>query len=128
MTLIRKTFENIVGKRENAGNQHFLFFPQCFLPFHKQTSIFETTFILSSANAFKFNQFKILSLKTLKEKAYENIVGKGENTSNQQFLLFSQCLLAYHRQVLPFKPNSNYLLQTLPQTSPGFYVSAVEVF
>ena len=22
--------ENIVGKEENAGNQHFLFFPQCF--------------------------------------------------------------------------------------------------
>ena len=22
--------ENIVGKRENAGFQHFLFFPQCF--------------------------------------------------------------------------------------------------
>ena len=22
--------ENIVGKRENAGNQHFLLFPQCF--------------------------------------------------------------------------------------------------
>ena len=22
--------ENIVGKGENAGHQHFLFFPQCF--------------------------------------------------------------------------------------------------
>ena len=22
--------ENIVGKEENAGNQHFLLFPQCF--------------------------------------------------------------------------------------------------
>ena len=22
--------ENIVGKGENAGDQHFLFFPQCF--------------------------------------------------------------------------------------------------
>ena len=22
--------KNIVGKRENAGNQHFLLFPQCF--------------------------------------------------------------------------------------------------
>ena len=27
----KKSFENIVRKRENAGNQHFLFFPQCFL-------------------------------------------------------------------------------------------------
>ena len=32
-----KAFENIVGKEENAGNQHFLLFPQCFLPFTKQT-------------------------------------------------------------------------------------------
>ena len=24
--------ENIVGKGENAGNQHFLIFPQCFSP------------------------------------------------------------------------------------------------
>ena len=27
--------ENIVGKGENAGNQHFLLFPQCFLSFPK---------------------------------------------------------------------------------------------
>ena len=25
--------ENIVGKGENAANQHFLLFPQCFLPY-----------------------------------------------------------------------------------------------
>ena len=32
-TLGNKPFENIVGKGENAGiNQHFLLFPQCFLP------------------------------------------------------------------------------------------------
>ena len=29
-----------MGKGENAGNQHFLFFPQCFLPFPKQISSF----------------------------------------------------------------------------------------
>ena len=34
-------FENIVGKEENAGNQHFLLFPQCFLPIQKQTLTFE---------------------------------------------------------------------------------------
>ena len=28
-------FENIVGKGENAGNQHFLLFPQCFLPIQR---------------------------------------------------------------------------------------------
>ena len=31
--------EKIVGKGENAGNQHFLLFPQCFLLFPMQTSI-----------------------------------------------------------------------------------------
>ena len=29
--------ENIVGKGENAGNQHFLLFPQCFLPLIHKT-------------------------------------------------------------------------------------------
>ena len=32
----KMAFENIVGKGENAGNQHFLLFRQCFLPFAKQ--------------------------------------------------------------------------------------------
>ena len=32
-TIRRKAFENVVGKEENAGNQNFLLFPQCFLPF-----------------------------------------------------------------------------------------------
>ena len=27
----KKPFENIEGKEENASNQHFLLFPQCFL-------------------------------------------------------------------------------------------------
>ena len=35
MPLGKKPFENIVGKGKNAGNQHFLLFPQCFLPFQK---------------------------------------------------------------------------------------------
>ena len=30
MTSVYDRVENIVGKRENAGYQHFLFFPQCF--------------------------------------------------------------------------------------------------
>ena len=36
----KEAFENIVGKGENAGNQHFLVFQQCFLSFPKQISIF----------------------------------------------------------------------------------------
>ena len=36
-----EAFGNIVEKGENAGNQHFLLFPQCFLPFSGQISIFQ---------------------------------------------------------------------------------------
>ena len=36
----KEAFENIVGKEENAGNQHFLLFPQCFLLSHKEKSSF----------------------------------------------------------------------------------------
>ena len=41
-TLYKKPFQNIVGKRENAGDQRFLLFPQCFLPFPKQISTFDS--------------------------------------------------------------------------------------
>ena len=40
--LKRKTSENIVGKGENAGNQHFLLFPYFFLRIPLQTSFFES--------------------------------------------------------------------------------------
>ena len=56
---IKKPFENVVEKGENAGNQHFLLFPQCFLPFPKQISIFQSH--LSPANTFSLNQSEILS-------------------------------------------------------------------
>ena len=42
MTLFKKPFENIVGKGENAGNQHFLRFPPCFLLFPRQILIFQS--------------------------------------------------------------------------------------
>ena len=37
-----EAFENIVEKGENAGHQHFLLFPQCFLPFPNQFSILQS--------------------------------------------------------------------------------------
>ena len=36
MTLKKEPFENNVGKEENAGNQHFLLFPQCFLSYPEE--------------------------------------------------------------------------------------------
>ena len=57
----RKAHENIVGNGENAGNQHFLIFPQMFsIPSKRNFSIL-ATFGLSSANAFILDQATILS-------------------------------------------------------------------
>ena len=60
----KKAFENIVGKGENAGNQHFLLFLQCFHNvFHtsQHKFHFSVTFIWSSAYAFNLDKFKNLS-------------------------------------------------------------------
>ena len=51
MTLRQRSFEKIMGKRENAGNRHFLLFPLCLLPVSKQIS----------AIVFNLDQSKILS-------------------------------------------------------------------
>ena len=40
-TTLKKALENIVGKRENAGDQHFLFFTQYFLSYQRQKSSFK---------------------------------------------------------------------------------------
>ena len=68
MILGKKPFENIVGKGENAGNQHFLtvFSTQSVTPI-----IILTTFKVSSANTFKLDWPQILlSGKELKKKPY----------------------------------------------------------
>ena len=57
----KRPFEKIVGKGENAGNQHFLHFPPCFVPIPKQILSFSIAFDLSFANAFNLDQSKILS-------------------------------------------------------------------
>ena len=52
----KKPFQNIVGKGENAGNQHFLFFPTIFSTLSKTEIIIYVTFILSSANALNLDK------------------------------------------------------------------------
>ena len=52
MNLGMRPFENIVGKGENGGNQHFLLFPTMFSTLPKPNFYFPFTFILLSANAF----------------------------------------------------------------------------
>ena len=58
--LKKKAFENIVGKGENAGNQHFLLFPQCFLFFPTQILIFESGLFCCLQNALNLDSSKIL--------------------------------------------------------------------
>ena len=81
----------------------------------------------------------------------ENIERKGEIACNKQFLLVSQFFLPYEVLILHYKctlkmssaicfnldqskilSSGNGLIEwcllTLSQTSPGFYVSAVQVF
>ena len=60
MTFKKKALENTVGKGENAGNQHFLLFPQCFL-LNQREIVSLAAFNLSSANAFSLVTSKILS-------------------------------------------------------------------
>ena len=40
-TLSNKPLKKIVGKGENAGNQHFLLFPQFFIPYLTQKLLFK---------------------------------------------------------------------------------------
>ena len=61
MTMKKKPFENIVGKEENAGNQHFLLFLQCSLFYPEKKIAIWFTFNLSSANALNMNWSEIFS-------------------------------------------------------------------
>ena len=54
----RESFENIVGKGENAGKQHFLLIPTMFSTLPKTSLKFLFKFILPSANAINLDQSK----------------------------------------------------------------------
>ena len=41
----KSPFENIVEKGENAGNQHFLLFPQSFLPNQRESASLQSQWI-----------------------------------------------------------------------------------
>ena len=59
MTLKKESFKNNVGKGENARNQHFLLFPQCFLLYQREKSSFSNVSLLS-ADAINLVISKIL--------------------------------------------------------------------
>ena len=61
LKFVPERVENIVGKGKNESHQHFLLFPQSFLPIQRRISDFNLT-ILSYADAFNLDQYKKLSL------------------------------------------------------------------
>ena len=89
MTLRKKTFENNVGKEEDAGIQRFLFSHTLFYPLRLNSLPNDKFLDWSKLKAFANNNLKMKILFGW----VENIVGKGENAGYQHFLLFSQCFL-----------------------------------
>ena len=89
---MKKTFENIVEKVENAGNQHFILFPQCFLPYQRQITTI-LTFNLLSANIFNLFKASVLSFcSEVKEHNFE--------WQNPMFFLFRNCPCLKFRKYL----------------------------
>ena len=74
-----------MGKGEIARNEQFLLFPQCF-----QKACFpgasKGVIVWEWVNSTTQSRL----LMTLKKKALENTVGKGQNADNKHFLLFPQ--------------------------------------
>ena len=78
-----KPFENIVGKGENAGNQHFLLFQQYFFRYQRQVRLFHQrlNYYLRVVSIFKRQHFasvltlspsQVLDSIKLKELADDN--------------------------------------------------------
>ena len=102
------------GKRRNCSLRAISPFPTVFSrDSYKQTRKNQGLFG-KELNLFHTSRV----LMTLKQRAFENMVVKGENVSNQRFP-FS------HHVFILSKAN---IILTLSQTSPCFYVSAVQVF
>ena len=65
--------ENTVGKGENAGNQHFLLFPQCF-PKPSSLELLKVRIVLEKLNVASMIEFMFLRQKLLeKEVSSKNI-------------------------------------------------------
>ena len=104
MVYILDRAENIVGKGDNAGYQHFLLFPQCFQKpscprLLKVGIVWERVNCLPSSKSFNSVYFKefaggqlnvayIMFSVLVKLKTFWK---KGENAGYQHFLRFPQC-------------------------------------
>ena len=77
----------------------------------------------------RFESGQALVFTCLLYKPFENTVGKGEITRNEQFLLCPQCFPPVWKTFCHFHQIKNCRLPTLwIWTSPNFYLSAVQAF
>ena len=124
-------FENIVGKGENTGYQHFLLFPQSFLPFQTQNLKFLPAFNFSSANVFNLVQPRKLSfgkgLKWISIVMNDDwlIVQWGYRTFKIRLHVLYSLILIETSFKSYLSLHCKWKSLSLSQTSPGFYVSAV---
>ena len=62
-TIIKKTFETIMGKEENVAFQHFLLFQHCFLTYQIQSKYFDSCIdnfhFFGDGNTLLHNEIKI---------------------------------------------------------------------
>ena len=84
---MNKLFENIMGKLENACNQHFLLFPHCFQR-------------ASDLGSLKVGivWYRLNPIFDDPKKVFENIVEKLDNAGNQHFLLSPHNFLHSERE------------------------------
>ena len=83
LTLGYKPSENIMGKEENAGNQHFLLFATMFSSASMKNSAIYATLKLLPANVYSSDEFKILLFgKKLNER----------RTVGVWFVVFADCV------------------------------------
>ena len=153
-----KSFENTVGKGEIARNEQFLLFPQCFLPvwrtfchFHKiRHCRLPTVSVWKSLKFVDWERVKQIQLwfmgiceirkfvskrcnfliknKVLDQSKFESFIDdKIYFAEKLKFCMESVENIVGKEKLLAFSPFPIMFL-TLSHTSPGFYVSAVQVF
>ena len=81
MTLKKNAFKNSVRKGKNAGNKHFLHFPQCFLLIQKRASVVKLHLFCHLQMLLVWTSLKICCL--VKSKVITHILELAKIESNQ---------------------------------------------
>ena len=81
-----KPLENIVGKGENAGYQHFLLFPQCFLPIPKLPSVFNYILFCHLQMLSVWTSLKCVIWKRVNPFPDMQILGSSNSAANKDMM------------------------------------------